>query len=177
MVASIIAIDVAAILCVVAALSVGVEIGSSGPRTGYRTFYNMLDGSTVIVTYNSAIGKTIGRTVVRPATVVGLCLVWWPAAAAATLTALALTPRGGRYIAEFQPPRMTLKRLMVAVAFLGADVGWSLRTLEPSRGSFLFGGWRPIYMDIFILNVQVLLAASIAILLYRARLRGTTKTP
>ena len=137
----------------------------------------MLDGSTVVVTHNSAIGKAIGSTVLRPATVVGLCLVWWPAAAAATLTALALTSRGGRYIAEFQPPRMTLKRLMVAVAVLGADVGWSLRALEPSRGGFLFGRWKPIHMDLFILHVQVFLAASIAILLYRARLRATTKNP
>ena len=65
--------------------------------------------------------------VARPATTAGLCRVWWPAAASAFLTllalAIALSRTGQWFIAELPLPQMTTRRWMMAVALLGLEFG------------------------------------------------------
>src|SRR4051812_23431721 len=88
---AIVAVDLAAINWVVNARSWDDHLGlGGGMRThAWRDIFKY-DESIVRVVENHETGKTISRTVTRPATPLGLCCVWWPAAAGGFLTLLAL---------------------------------------------------------------------------------------
>jgi hypothetical protein len=78
----------------------------------------------VSVVQNTRTGKvTVHWT--RPPTAMGRCYDWWPSLAGGIVTlvvlALAATHNGRRLVAEFPLPRMTTRRLMIAVAVIAIE--------------------------------------------------------
>lgn len=140
----VVAIDAAATNWTLAATKrLPVIMPSSGGdrRTDYRGF----DGSRVISYSEGMTGKT---TILRklPPTATGLCYVWWPAAAGGFITlailGLAATRNGRRLIGEFPPPRMTTRRLMIAVAVIAIEAVLIINVAKSNRVNWDFLNYR-----------------------------------
>lgn len=178
---AIIAIDLAATLWTVVAKTVSPFAVGSGPSRAYRIYYPLIDDSCVVITRDSMTGKTLGRTVIRPATAAGLCRVWWPAVVTGLLTltglALASTLGGRRFVAEFPMPRITTRRLMIAVAVMGADLGWVLRMRYSFLVGIFYGRWTPDLVDMLIVHTLAFVAAGVALLFSCVRRRRSPDPP
>ncbi len=179
--ASIIAIDVAAILWVVVARSVGFDPIGGGPLDGYGWYFRMSDGSFNVISYDYSTNKTIGRTVIFPAPPGGSYRVWWPAFAAVPLTLLGLalaSTRGGRRIFTRLPvPQITTLRLMTAVAILGADLGWVLRTMESPWACLLSDGGPLVFVDLVSVHALAFMGFGVALLFNLGRRRPSPNDP
>jgi hypothetical protein len=100
---------------------------------------------------------------VHPPTATGLCYVWWPAIAGGFMTletlALAATRNGRRLIAEFPLPRMTTRRLMIAVAVIGLEAVLIINVTEKLGGDPRSSIWPPIVFCLAVPPTLVLLPA------------------
>jgi hypothetical protein len=101
-----------------------IVIGRVGAGGYDHSHYRGYDASEVTVSCNQLTGETTVRWT-RPPTTTGRCYVWWPALAGGMITlvaiALAATRNGRRLVVEFPLPRMTTRRLMIAVAVIGIE--------------------------------------------------------
>ena len=115
---------------------------SGGDR---RTDYRGFDGSRVISLTEHMTGKT---TILRklPPTATGLCYVWWPAVAGGFITlailGLAATRNGRRLVVEFPLPRMTTRRLMIAVAVIAIEAVLIINVAKSNRVNWDFRNYR-----------------------------------
>jgi hypothetical protein len=179
--AMVIGTDVAAIYWVVNARSAIRSGIGGGPYTAHTTWYEMYDGSAVVVVRNYVTGKTTGTAVRRPATTAGLCRVWWPAVASGFLTllalAIALTRTGRWFIAELPLPQMTTRRWMIAVAVLGIEGGLVITTMRNSGVDPLRTQWAPILINLFGLHALAFLPPGVALLYRYARRRQSRDNP
>jgi hypothetical protein len=111
------------------------------------------DGSVVAVGTENLTGRVFIVSK-RPPTAKGLCYVWWPSVAGGTITlvvlALAATRNGRRLIAKFPLPRMTTRRLMIAVAVIGIEAALIINIAKSLNDPHSFLGirgksqWPPI---------------------------------
>ena len=139
-------LDAAAINWTITAWDIDLRVGTrGGSRTARWSFHDRPDGSAVRVVRNDVTGKTATR-LVHPPTAVGLCLVWWPSFAGGLLTLLALalaaTRNGRRLIVEFPLPRMTTRRLMIAVAVIGIEAVLIINVAKSNRVNWDFHNYR-----------------------------------
>jgi hypothetical protein len=133
-----------------------------GSLTAHWRVHHRPDGSVVRVVRNGVTGNTV-TTMIHPPTAVGMCLTWSPAFAGGLLTllavALAATRSGRRLIVEFPVPRMTTRRWMIAVAFIGVEawliIGAISYLLFQPRSSL----WPPILIYLAALHTLTFLPA------------------
>jgi hypothetical protein len=111
----------------------------------HRTNYRGFDGSQVIAYSEHMTGKTtiLGKL---PPTATGLCYVWWPGVAGGFITlailGLAATRNGRRLIEEFPLPRMTTRRLMIAVAVIAIEAVLIINVAKSNRVNWDFRNYR-----------------------------------
>ena len=170
-IAAIVGADLAALNWVVTARSCMYGGIGGGPTTYHWRTYEMYDGSRGTVFQNLVTGKTIRRTVRRPATPSGLCRVWWPAVAGGFLTPLAVVvarTRPGRwFIAESHLlPLMTTRRWLAAVAVMATEGGLVISTLRSSGVDPSYAVWPPILLGLVLLHALAFVPVGV-VLLYR----------
>ncbi len=124
------------------------------------------------IVHNRLTGVTT-TTIVRPATVWGLCPVWWPAVASGFLTLLALvialTRTGRWFIAAIPIPRMTTRRWLILVAILGTETGLIFDTLRSSGVDPLYARWTPILIGLALLHAVAFMPVGVVLLFRYAR--------
>jgi hypothetical protein len=135
------------------------ECGSGGFS---NRSYSGYDGSEGRVMRNQMTGKTTVRWAHSP-TATGLCDVWWPSVVGGIITlivlALAATRNGRRLIAEFPLPRMTTRRLMIAVAVIGIEATLIINVTRKLGGDPRSSGWPPIVFCLAVPPTLVFLPA------------------
>ncbi len=170
--AGIVWMDVAAVNLVVVARSSRISGLGGGPLIRQWQSYEKYDGSRVWEVYNTLTRKTISRTVLSPATPLGLCRVWWPAVAAGLLTLFALAAartRSGQWvIAEMPLPRMTTRRWMIVVAVLGTEGGFGISTMRDDGIDPLYARWLPVLVRLIVLHALAFLPVGIALICRRS---------
>jgi hypothetical protein len=131
------------------------------------------DGSVVAVGTENLTGRVFIVSKLPP-TAKGLCYVWWPSVAGGTITlvvlALAATRNGRRLVAEFPVPRMTTRRLMIAVAVIGIEAVLIINVTGKLGGDPRSSGWPPIVFCLAVPPTLVFLSA-----FGRTRSTGTEK--
>jgi hypothetical protein len=157
----VVALDAAAIHWTLTATKLILHSDVVGGGYWYRG-YRGSDGSVVSVVQNSMTRKTTVDWV-HPPTATGLCYVWWPALAGGFITlealALAATRNGRRLIAEFPLPRMTTRRLMIAVAVIGVEAVLIINVTGKLGGDARSSRWPPIVFCLAVLPTFFLLSA------------------
>jgi hypothetical protein len=135
------------------------ECGSGG--FSYRS-YSGYDGSEGRDMRNQMTGKTTVRWA-HPPTATGLCYVWWPSVVGGIITlivlALAATRNGRRLIAEFPLPRMTTRRLMIAVAVIGIEAALIINLTGKLGANPRSSRWPPIVFCLAVPPTLVFLPA------------------
>jgi hypothetical protein len=128
----------------------------------YPTNYTWYDGSQVTV-YEYGFTRKTSVDWTHPPTATGLCYVWWPALAGGFITlealALAATHNGRRLIAEFPLPRMTTRRLMIAVAVIGIEAALIINVTRKLGGDPRSSIWPPIVFCLAVPPTLVFLPA------------------
>jgi hypothetical protein len=138
-----------------------IEMGGLGAHGALYQYYRGHDGSGVTTILDHRGKTTVKRT--HPPIATGLCYVWWPAIAGGFIAlealALAATRSGRRLIAEFPLPRMTTRRLMIAVAVIGIEAALIINVSRKLGGDPRSSGWPPIVFCLAVPPTLVFLPA------------------
>ena len=128
-----------------------IETSNIGMSGGVYRGYRGYDGSQVSTFRNLRSGKTTVHWV-HPPTATGRCYVWWPSVAGGVFTlvalALAATRNGRRLIADLPLPRMTTRRLMIAVAVIAIEAMLIINMSGKLGGDPRSSGWPAIIIGL-----------------------------